>query len=50
MLNEPATIWSGSKGSESAYSFQYQARYIQTESTVTAGQANASATFVVTYN
>ncbi|HGV5142937.1 TPA: fimbrial protein, partial [Klebsiella pneumoniae] len=30
--------------------FQYQARYIQTESTVTAGQANASATFVVTYN
>ncbi|HBZ8387163.1 TPA: type 1 fimbrial protein [Klebsiella pneumoniae] len=50
VLNEPATIWSGSKGSESAYSFQYQARYIQTESTVTAGQANASATFVVTYN
>ncbi|VUS67897.1 fimbrial protein [Klebsiella spallanzanii] len=49
-LNEPATIWSGSKGSESTYSFQYQARYIQTESTVTAGQANASATFVVTYN
>lgn len=49
-LNEPATIWSGSKGSESTYSFQYHARYIQTESTVTAGQANAMATFVVTYN
>ena len=38
------------KGSQTNYRLSYQARYIQTQPAVTAGEANASATFVVTYN
>lgn len=49
-LNQVSQIWSGSKGSQTNYRFAYQARYIQTQPSVTAGEANASATFVVTYN
>ncbi|OSL84475.1 fimbrial protein [Escherichia coli] len=49
-LNQVSQVWSGSKGSQTNYRFAYQARYIQTQPTVTGGKANASATFVVTYN
>ncbi len=49
-LNNSSQIWSGSKGSQNSYSFQYYARYIQTLSSVSAGEANAVATYVLTYN
>ncbi|HBR1015576.1 TPA: fimbrial protein [Klebsiella quasipneumoniae subsp. similipneumoniae] len=49
-LNNPSQIWSGSKGSQTAYNFQYYARYFQTLSSVSAGEANAVATYVLTYN
>ncbi|THB47871.1 fimbrial protein, partial [Klebsiella pneumoniae] len=49
-LNQVSQVWSGKKGSQTNYRLSYQARYIQTQPAVTAGEANASATFVVTYN
>ena len=49
-LNQVSQVWSGNKGSQTNYRLSYQARYIQTQPAVTAGDANASATFVVTYN
>ena len=49
-LNQVSQVWSGNKGSQTNYRLSYQARYIQTQPAVTAGEANASATFVVTYN
>ena len=49
-LNQVSQVWSGKKGSQTKYRLSYQARYIQTQPAVTAGEANASATFVVTYN
>lgn len=49
-LNNPYQIWSGTKGSQSTFNFQYYARYIQTLSSVSAGEANAVATYVLTYN
>lgn len=49
-LNQVSLVWSGNKGNQENYRFTYQARYIQTKPTVMAGKANASATFVVSYN